>query len=121
MLAETMDSSLRGEVTSFSRQWKFSDKRRVSRKDVAAFCDLIEFHEGISVSFLEENPLNLIQTIILSLFVLGGTDKEVSEIVGVTKNTLKGYTERIKHKLGVNTKYEAIIKSIRMGIIKFIY
>jgi len=47
----------------------------------------------------------------------GKSDWEIGEIIGLSEKTVNIYVERAKHKLGVATRTQAIVRAIRAGII----
>jgi LuxR family quorum sensing-dependent transcriptional regulator len=49
----------------------------------------------------------------------GKTDWEISEILSISEKTANTYIERVKHKFGVATRVQAVVKGLRTGQIKY--
>lgn len=75
----------------------------------------------ISTDFGQNNPLSVMETMTVVLNFLGSNDDEISEIFDLSPSTIRSYMTRIKEKLDVSCKLDAITKSVRQGIIKMIY
>jgi LuxR family maltose regulon positive regulatory protein len=54
---------------------------------------------------------------ILSLLVLGLTNKEIAQRLVVSPRTVETHVERVLGKLGVNTRSRAIAKAVRSGLV----
>ena len=66
---------------------------------------------------LDTNPLSTMETITLALFFLSASTSQISTALCVSKNTIKTYFMRIKEKMNVEKKMEAVMLALRIGII----
>lgn len=111
----------RRDVSQFICKYKFIDRKRIPGSKLSDLSRVFEDNVHLSLSFLSNNPLTVLETIIMALLILGALDREVAEILGIAPNTIRSYLSRIKYKLGVKTKSGAIVETLRNGIIKIIY
>jgi PAS domain S-box-containing protein len=62
-------------------------------------------------------PLTAQEKKILGLFVAGRTTKEVAEELQISVSTLRNHISHINHKLHTRTRTEAVMQSLKRGII----
>lgn len=55
---------------------------------------------------------------ILKLMVEGLTNQAIGDVLGLSSGTVKGYAQRVMHKLGTSDRTQAAVKAIRMGLVK---
>lgn len=120
MLSNDLKDDVVVRVSDFACQYKYTDSCRIPESDILDLVGMLESSGGISVSFLEKNPLNPVQTVMVALFIMGGSDSYISDVLKVSRNTVKGYFERIRDKFGVSTKHQAIMEAMKRGIVKFV-
>jgi DNA-binding CsgD family transcriptional regulator len=53
----------------------------------------------------------------LQWIAAGKTDWEIGEILSISEKTVNVYVERAKHKLGVQTRSQAVVLALRAGLI----
>lgn len=63
------------------------------------------------------SPLSKREEDVLVLIARGYKCKEASEILGLSQNTVAGYTKSIYHKLNVSSRAEAALEANRLGLI----
>jgi DNA-binding NarL/FixJ family response regulator len=63
-------------------------------------------------------PLTTREMDILRLMVEGLTNQAIGEALGLSSGTVKGYAHTIIQKLGTNHRTEAVVKAIRLGLVK---
>lgn len=109
------------DVSRLARSYKFIDKSRIPDGGLREISRIFEENANLSLTFSSRSPLTVMETIIVALLVLGGFDSEVAAVLNISPNTLRGYVEKIKIKMGVDKKTEALLKALRNGILRFIY
>lgn len=84
---------------------------------VAAYEQSKQF-KGLTYGW-EGKPVKLSQrqTLILELLAKGRSNAEITEIMGITVNTVKSYTAIAYRKLGVNNAMDAISKARQIGLL----
>lgn len=60
--------------------------------------------------------LTLRELEVLSYIIKGKTNLEIAEILCVTKNTIKAYTQSIFYKMKVQNRVQAAVKCVIEGI-----
>lgn len=72
---------------------------------------------GISYYFnpIRHNALSQRETEVLNLLAQGKPTKEVANILMLSKRTVEHYLESIKDKMDVSSKYELLVKVVKMN------
>lgn len=65
-----------------------------------------------------DSPLSPRETEVLTLAARGYTVRDVAEALGMSYNTAAGHLKSIYHKLSVNSRAEAAMEAVRMGIVR---
>lgn len=63
-------------------------------------------------------PLSPRETDVLTLVARGYTVRDVADTLGMTYNTAAGHLKSIYHKLSVNSRAEATMEAVRLGVIR---
>lgn len=66
----------------------------------------------------EIEPLSTREMDILRLMAEGLTNQAIGKALGLSSGTVKGYAHTIIQKLGTNHRTEAVVKAIRLGLVK---
>lgn len=121
LLENSLLESAEKNIKEFVNEYKFTDRSRIPETRISNLSKLFIEAANMSISFSASNPLSVMETMTIALTVLGLNDCEVSEVLNISTNTVKSHMSRIKIKLGVVRKIDAIIKSLRTGILRVIY
>jgi DNA-binding CsgD family transcriptional regulator len=65
----------------------------------------------------EEGVLSPREREVLTLIAKGMRLPEVSDMLGITRNTAAGYIKSVYRKLGVSTRAEAALKAANLGLV----
>jgi len=121
MVEHESTARIKKEILIFVNEYKYLDRSRIPENKIYNLSRAFRDIASISISFTSENPLSVMETVTIALSVIGASDHEVGDILSISHNTVKSYMARIKEKLNVEKKSEAIIKSLRVGILRIIY
>lgn len=121
MVNGSVESIAKDNIRKIIKKLKSSDRVNLSEENQLRLIETLNNSENILISFSNKNPLSVMETITVALCILNSSDIEISEILGVSKNTIKSYMGRIREKLNVEKKSDAIIKSLRIGILRIVY
>lgn len=64
------------------------------------------------------HPLSERERECLHWVAAGKSDWEIGEILAISEKTANAYVERVKHKLGVTNRVQAIVTALRLGLIR---
>ena len=67
--------------------------------------------------YFMKKPLSEREKEVLELIVEGKSNKEIGNILKISKNTVKAHTEKIYEKLAVEDRVQAAVKAVTLGII----
>lgn len=56
---------------------------------------------------------------VLTLIAKGYSRPEVTKLLGITLNTVSGYTKTIYQKLNISNRAEAVVEAVKLGLIDF--
>ena len=68
-----------------------------------------EGHQGSELDELERE--------ILRYLVAGETDKQIAKALSLSERTVRYYLKGIYDKLGVNSRVEAVVRALRLGLV----
>lgn len=80
--------------------------------------ELLREAGNLSVDLSQDTPLSAMETVIAALSLSGFEDNDISQSLAISTNTVKNYIRRIRNKLHVSCKLEAMICLLRDRIIK---
>lgn len=115
------EKALHSKLRHFIQKYKFKERGAIPKNHISDLVNLLNESAHVVVTFEEENPLSVMETITITLCILNSTDHEIGLILGVSRNTVKSYMSRIKDKLEATKRLEAVVKTIRSGIIRMSY
>jgi DNA-binding CsgD family transcriptional regulator len=121
MLNQDFEKNAQQQIKGFLGQFKSIDRIHIPQNRISDLVDVLSDSANISANFNKENPFSVMETVTIALCVLNSSDNEIGGILGISPNTVRSYMGRIKEKLNVSRKIEAVTKSLREGIIKIIY
>lgn len=121
MLSQAVEKNAQQQLKNFLRQFKSLHGTHISQQGIADLVKLLRCSANIATTFNKDNPLSVMETITIVLHILNASDNDIADILGISCNTVKSYMGRIKEKLLVTKRSEAIMKLLRAGIIKIIY
>ena len=120
MVNNDVEKNFQQQLKHFLSEFRSFHGTYIPQRRTADLTELLHRSANIAITFDKENPLSVMETIIMVLCVLNTSDEDIADILGISCHTVKSYMTRIKEKLLVSRKLEAIMKLLRTGIIKII-
>lgn len=76
-----------------------------------------EGKEGLCETGEHAIRLSSRETEVLTMLAKGYSRPEVAELLGITLNTVSGYTKAIYQKLNISNRAEAVVEAVKLGLI----
>ena len=116
-----INKDIRHQLKHFFCQFRSFHGTYIPEQRNTELAELLRHSANISIMLDKENPLSVMETMMMVVCVLNISDDDIADIFCLRRNTVHSYIESVKDKLNATTRMEAVMTSLRIGIIKIIY
>ena len=105
-------------LQDFIQKYRLGKKPIIPANELATLAKIVYRCCQVHITFDRNNPLSLMETLTLAMSIVVRSYEEQVKILGISRETLRTYEKRVKAKLCVDNKLQAIANAVSRGIIR---
>ena len=102
----------------FIQKYRQGKKAIIPAQEISTLAAIVYRCCRIQINFNHNNPLSLMETLTLAISIAVRSYEDQVKILGISRETLRTYEKRVKAKLCVQSKLQAIANAVSRGIIR---